>query len=30
MPMTDLLADLGVLPLRAIAFQSLLLMVAIA
>jgi hypothetical protein len=29
MPITDLLADLGVLPLRAIAFQSLLLMVAI-
>ncbi len=30
MPITDLLADFGVLPLRAIAFQSLLLMVAIA
>lgn len=30
MPITDLLADFGVLPLRAIAFQSLLLLVAIA
>jgi hypothetical protein len=30
MPITDVLSDLGVLPLRAIAFQSLLLLVAIA
>jgi hypothetical protein len=30
MPITDILSDLGILPLRAIAFQSLLLMVAIA
>lgn len=30
MPITDLLSDLGILPLRAIAFQSLLLLVAIA
>jgi len=30
MPITDLLSDFGVLPLRAIAFQSLLLMIAIA
>ncbi len=30
MPITDLLADVGVLPLRAIAFQTLLLLVAIA
>jgi hypothetical protein len=30
MPITDLLADFGVLPLRAIAFQTVLLLVAIA
>lgn len=30
MPITDLLADFGVLPLRAVAFQTLLLLVAIA
>jgi hypothetical protein len=30
MPITDLLADLGLMPLRAIAFQSMLLLVAIA